>query len=70
MSCSALGSAAAPAILRGLLIYRPNWSRRAKWIINLKDATGELVPWKLRLSDLARDVVHCSGTRHKKTDAL
>lgn len=39
-------------------------------ILNMTDAKGPLTPWRLRLSVLDYDVVHCAQVKHQAADAL
>lgn len=41
-----------------------------KCILTMAHATGKLTQWRLRLSELALDVVHRSGMKHQAADAL
>ena len=41
-----------------------------KWLLNLKDSTGRLARWRLRLSPFDYDVVHKAGLKHQAPDAL
>lgn len=41
-----------------------------QWIMNLTDATGRLVRWRLRLSKFDCDPVHRAGAKHQNADAL
>lgn len=44
--------------------------RRAKWILNLSDAIGELTQWRFWLSEINIDVFHRRGVKHQAFDAL
>lgn len=41
-----------------------------KWIINLKESTGRLARWPLRLSEFELDEAYYAGIKHQATDAL
>lgn len=41
-----------------------------KWNLNLTDASGRLVGWRVRLSESDFNVVHKAGVEHETTDKL
>ena len=41
-----------------------------KWLLNLKDCSGRLARWRLRLLPFHYDVVHKAGLKHQAPDAL
>lgn len=41
-----------------------------RWILNLADASGRLMRWRLRLSDFDYEVKHRAGVKHQAADTL
>lgn len=42
---------------------------RLQWILTMKEATGKLARWQLRLSQFEFDITHRANVKHQATDA-